>query len=63
MFGLSSSIVIDIAGIDTVKENRVLADKNHVLAIIVGQIKSREQKAAIGVECWRNLRIGFIWII
>jgi len=41
VFGLFSGIVIDIAGVDVVKENRVLADQNHVLAIIVGQIKSR----------------------
>ena len=40
VFGLSSSIVIDIAGIDVVKENRVLADQNHALAIVVGQMKS-----------------------
>ncbi len=40
VFGLSSGIVIDIAGIDVVKENRVLADQNHALAIIVGQMKS-----------------------
>ena len=39
VFGLSSGIVIDIAGIDVVKENRVLADQNHALAIIVGQMK------------------------
>jgi len=38
VFGLSSSIVIDIAGIDVVKENRVLADQNHTLAIVVGQM-------------------------
>ena len=42
---VSSGIVIDIARIDhAVKENRVLAD-NHVLAIVVGQMKSREQEA------------------
>ncbi len=29
-----------------VKENRVLADQNHVLAIVVGQMKSREIEAA-----------------
>jgi hypothetical protein len=45
VFGLSSGIVIDIAGIDAVNENRVLAD-NHALVIIVGQLKSREQEAA-----------------
>ena len=45
VFGLFSSNVIDIVGIDAVKENRVLAD-NHVLAIVVGQLKSREQEAA-----------------
>ena len=44
--GLSSGIVIDIAGIDVVKENRVLADQNHALAIVVGQMKSREIEAA-----------------
>ncbi len=46
VFGLSSSIVIDIAGIDVVKENHVLANQNHALAIIVGQMKSREIEAA-----------------
>ena len=46
VFGLSSGIVIDIAGIDVVKENRVLADQNHALAIVVGQIKSQEIEAA-----------------
>ena len=46
VFGLSSGIVIDIAGIDVVKENRVLADQNHALAIVVGQMKSREIEAA-----------------
>jgi hypothetical protein len=46
VFGLSSSIVIDIAGIDVVKENRVLANQNHALAIVVGQMKSREIEAA-----------------
>jgi hypothetical protein len=45
VFGLSSGIAIDIAGIDVVNENRVLAD-NHALAIVVGQLKSREQEAA-----------------
>ena len=45
VFGLSSGIVIDIAGIDAVKENRVLAD-NHAFAIVVGQLKSQEQEAA-----------------
>jgi hypothetical protein len=39
VLGLSSGIVIDIAGIDVVKENRVLADQNHALAVIVGQMK------------------------
>jgi len=29
-----------------VKENRVLADQNHALAIVVGQMKSREIEAA-----------------
>jgi hypothetical protein len=46
VFGLSSGIVIDIAGIDVVKENHVLADQNHALAIVVGQMKSREIEAA-----------------
>ncbi len=46
VFGLSSGIVIDIAGIDVVKDNRVLADQNHALAIVVGQMKSREIEAA-----------------
>jgi hypothetical protein len=45
VFGLSSGIVNEIAGIDVVKENRVLTD-NHALAIVVGQMKSREQEAA-----------------
>jgi hypothetical protein len=45
--GLSSGgIVIDIAGIEAEKENRVLADQNHALAIVVGQMKSREIEAA-----------------
>ena len=38
VFGLSSGIVIDIAGIAVVKENRVLANQNHALAIVVGQM-------------------------
>jgi hypothetical protein len=47
VFGLSSGgIVIDIAGIEAEKENRVLADQNHALAIVVGQMKSREIEAA-----------------
>jgi hypothetical protein len=46
VFGLSSGIVVDIARIDVVKENRVLADQNHALAIVVGQMKSREIEAA-----------------
>jgi hypothetical protein len=46
VFGLSSGIVIDISGFDAVKENRVLADQNHALAIVVGQMKSQEQEAA-----------------
>jgi hypothetical protein len=33
VFGLSSGIVIDIAGIDAVKQNPVLADQNHALAV------------------------------
>jgi hypothetical protein len=37
VFGQSSSVV---------KENRVLADQNHALAIVVGQMKSREIEAA-----------------
>ena len=45
MFGPSSGIVIDISGIDAVEENRVLADHNLVLAIVVGQQKSLEQEA------------------
>ncbi len=32
--------------IDVVKENHVLADQNHALAIVVGQMKSREIEAA-----------------
>ena len=35
----------DIAGIEVVKENHVLADQNHALAIVVGQMKSREIEA------------------
>ena len=48
VFGLSSGggIVIDIAGIEAEEENRVLADQNHALAIVVGQMKSREIEAA-----------------
>ena len=46
VFGLSSGSVIDIAGIDVVKENRVLADQNNALAIVVGQMKSQEISAA-----------------
>jgi hypothetical protein len=46
VFGLSSGIVIDIAGTGAVEENRVLAKQNLVLDIIVGQLKSREQEAA-----------------
>jgi len=46
VFGLSSGIVIDTAGIDVVKENHVLANQNHALAIIVGQMKSQEIEAA-----------------
>jgi hypothetical protein len=46
VLGLSSGIVIDISRIDAVKENRVLADQNHVLVIVVEQMKSREQEAA-----------------
>ena len=42
VFGLSSGIVIDIARTDVVKENHVLANQNHALAIIVGQMKSQE---------------------
>ena len=37
VFGQSSGVV---------KENRVLADQNHALAIVVGQMKSREIEAA-----------------
>jgi hypothetical protein len=32
--------------IDTVKENRGLADRNHALAIIIQQMKLRERDAA-----------------
>jgi len=46
VFGLSSGIVNDIAGIDLVKENCVLANQNHALAIVVGQMKSRGIEAA-----------------
>ena len=47
VFGLSSGgIVIDIAGIEAEEENRVLANQNHALAIVVGQMKSREIEAA-----------------
>jgi len=45
VFGLSSGIVVDIARIDAVEENHVLADQNHALVIVVGQQKSREQEA------------------
>ena len=37
VFGQSSGVI---------KENRVLADQNHALAIVVGQMKSREIEAA-----------------
>ncbi len=37
VFGQSSGVV---------KENRVLVDQNHALAIVVGQMKSREIEAA-----------------
>ena len=46
MFGLSSGIVIDIAGIDAVDENHVLTDQNLALAIDVGQLRSQEQEPA-----------------
>ena len=46
VFGLSSSIEIDIARIDAVEEYCVLTDQNLALAIVVGQLKSREQEAA-----------------
>ena len=46
MFGLSSGIVIDIAGIDAVDENHVLTDQNLALAIVVGQLRSQEQEPA-----------------
>ena len=47
VFGLSSGgIVIDIAGIEAEEENHVLANQNHALAIVVGQMKSREIEAA-----------------
>ncbi len=63
VFGLSSGIVIDIAGIDVVKENRVLADQNHALAIVVGQMKSREIEAAHKCraleESWDRLSLDF----
>jgi hypothetical protein len=64
VFGLSSGgIVIDIAGIDAVKENRVLADQNHALAIVVGQMKSREIVAAHRCraleESWDRLSLDY----
>jgi hypothetical protein len=37
--------IIDIAGIEAVEENHVLAD-HMVLAIVVGQLKSQEQETA-----------------
>ncbi len=42
---LAVASIIDIAGIDAVEENHVLANQNLVLAIVVGQLKSREQEA------------------
>ncbi len=64
MFGLSSGgIVIDIAGIEAEKENRVLADQNHSLAIVVGQMKSREIEAAhrfrVLEESWDQLSLDY----
>ncbi len=48
--------------IDTVKKNCVLADQNHALAIVVQQMKSREQEAAHWYgELKRNLGIGFFF--
>ena len=65
MFGLSSGIVIGIAGIDAVKENHVLAN-NHALAIVVGQMKSREQEAAYRCreleESWDQLYLDYDWL-
>jgi hypothetical protein len=62
VFGLSSGIVIDISGID-VKENRVLADQNHALGIVVGQMKSQEQEAAHRCraleESWDRLYLDY----
>ena len=55
VFGLSYGIVIEMAGIDTGKENRALADQNHVLAIVVGQLKSQEQEA--------TYRLVWTWIL
>ena len=46
-----------------VKKRGVLADQNHTLAIVVGQMKSREKRPPIGAERWRNRRIGFLLIM
>ena len=54
VFGQSSGVV---------KENRVLADQNHALAIVVGQMKSREIEAAHKCraleESWDRLSLDF----
>ncbi len=57
MFGQSSGVV---------KENRVLADQNHALAIVVGQMKSREIEAAHRCraleESWDRLSLDYDWL-
>ena len=54
VFGQSSSVI---------KENRVLVDQNHALAIVVGQMKSREIEAAHKCraleESWDRLSLDF----
>jgi len=59
VFGLSYGIVIEMAGIDTVKEIHALADQNHVLAIVVGQLKSQEQEAAYRLVWTQILRLNY----
>ena len=58
VFGLSSGIVIDLAGIDTINKNHVLVNQNHVLAIVVGQMKSQEQ---VAVDMCRELQESRDW--
>ena len=54
VFGQSSGVI---------KENRVLVDQNHALAIVVGQMKSREIEAAHKCraleESWDRLSLDF----